>query len=324
MRKPITARRPLKKMATSAQSLLATSLSHAHSLHVLRFLYYAMPTHQGRYWILTIPHQHFTPWLPPGVQYIRGQLERGEGGYLHWQVLVSYPKKVSLARIKTDFSDQCHGELSRSSAANEYVWKEDTRIANTQFEMGSLAFKRNSPDDWNAIWDAAKRGCLEGIVLTSSILHYLDIPADVRVRNYRTLKQIEKDHLRPIAIERQVFVFWGAPGTGKSRRAWDEAGLESYPKDPCTKFWDGYQSEENVVIDEFRGEINISHILRWFDRYPVNVECKFGATTLRAKKIWITSNVDPREWYPSVNEDTKQALLRRLTITHFPGELQPQ
>jgi len=141
------------------------------------------------------------------------------------------------------------------------------------------------------------------------------------LQHYRTIKQIEKDHLRPIATEREVYVFWGAPGTGKSRRAWEEASLTAYPKDPCTKFWDGYQQHENVVIDEFRGEINISHILRWFDRYPVIVECKFGAVTFVAKRIWITSNMDPREWYPTLNEDTKNALLRRLTITHFPGNL---
>jgi len=114
-----------------------------------------------------------------------------------------------------------------------------------------------------------------------------------------------------------VVVYWGRSGTGKSRKAWEEAGFDAYPKDPNTKFWDGYQSQENVVIDEFRGKIDISHMLRWLDRYPVIVECKFGATTLRATKIWITSNVDPRLWYPGLNQDSLEALLRRLTITHF-------
>lgn len=261
---------------------------------------------QGRYYLLTIPHHEFTPYLPNSVAYIKGQLERGGNtGFLHWQVLVAFQKKIRPAGVKTIFGDSCHVELSRSDAANEYVWKEETRVEGTQFELGRLAFKRNSPKDWDALWEAAKRGRLE------------DIPADIRLQHYRTIKQIEKDHLQPIAVEREVFVFWGAPGTGKSRRAWEEAGLDAYPKDPCTKYWDGYQNQEHVVIDEFRGEINISHILRWFDRYPVNVECKFGATTLRAKRVWITSNLDPREWYPTLNQDTQGALLRRLNITHF-------
>jgi len=144
-----------------------------------------------------------------------------------------------------------------------------------------------------------------------------EIPSDIRLVHYRTIKQVEKDHLIPAHMERTVKVFWGEAGTGKSRRAWEEAGVTVYPKDPCTKYWDGYKGEANVIIDEFRGEINISHILRWFDRYPVIVECKFGAVTLNATTIWITSNVDPRDWYPTANQATKNALLRRLEITHF-------
>ena len=58
----------------------------------------------------------------------------------------------------------------------------------------------------------------------------------------------------------------------------------SIPKDPRTKFWDGYRNQENVVIDEFRGAIDIAHILRWFDRYPVIVEVKGSSVVLSAKK----------------------------------------
>lgn len=113
-------------------------------------------------------------------------------------------------------------------------------------------------------------------------------------------------------------MFWGATGTGKSRRAWDEAGLSAYPKDPRTKFWDGYRGQENVVIDEFRGAIDISHMLRWLDRYPVIVEVKGSATVLSAKKIWITSNISPDDWYPDLDAETKAALRRRFQqVIHF-------
>jgi len=121
-------------------------------------------------------------------------------------------------------------------------------------------------------------------------------------------------------MERRVDVFWGRTGTGKSRRAWNEAGFGAYPKDPRTKFWDGYREQEHVVIDEFRGDIDISHVLRWFDRYPVIVEVKGGSVSFVAKRIWITSNVDPRDWFPNVCQETKNALIRRLNITHFNGD----
>lgn len=259
-----------------------------------------------RYWLLTIPRSDWSPILPERCAFIKGQCESGSTtGYEHWQVLVITKSPVRLSGIKSIFGSTCHAEPSRSEAAEQYVWKEETRIEGTQFEFGKKPFKRNSVRDWEQIWTLAKTGKTE------------EIDPAIRVQHYRTLRQIEKDYLKPVAQEKKVYVFWGKTGTGKSRRAWEEATVDAYPKDPNTKFWDGYQGQSHVVIDEFRGAINISHMLRWLDRYPVTVECKFGAVCFKATKIWITSNKDPREWYPELDEETKNALIRRLEITYF-------
>nr|WAE42692.1 MAG: replication associated protein [Cressdnaviricota sp.] len=263
-------------------------------------------TSQGRYWLLTIPHNEFTPFVPLDVDYILGQLERGaETDYLHWQILVIFGKKRTLQQVKATFGQSCHAELSRSEAANKYVQKTETRVDGTQFELGQRPFNRSSSEDWNRVWDAAKEG------------RVLDIPADIRIRSYSTIRKIEKDYAVATAIEKQVFVYWGPTGTGKSRRAWDEAGLDAYPKDPNTKFWDSYQGQQHVVIDEFRGIISISSMLRWLDRYPVLVENKGGGCVLKARKIWITSNLDPVYWYKDIDDATNNALLRRLIINEM-------
>lgn len=143
------------------------------------------------------------------------------------------------------------------------------------------------------------------------------IPPSIRISSYRALRCIASDYAVCPPMVREVFVFWGATGTGKSRRAWEEAGMDAYSKDPRSKFWDGYSSESNVVVDEFRGGIDVSHILRWCDRYPVRVEIKGSSKPLLATKIWFTSNVDPRQWYSELDAETLSALLRRFNITHF-------
>lgn len=89
--------------------------------------------------------------------------------------------------------------------------------------------------------------------------------------------------------------------------------MEAYAKDPRSKWWCGYQGQEHVIIDEFRGGIDISHMLRWLDRYPVCVETKGGSVPLCATKFWITSNLEPKEWYKEIDEATLLALERRLT-----------
>jgi len=265
-----------------------------------------MPAPQARYWLLTIPHAAYTPWLPPGVAYCRGQLELGAGGFLHWQLLVILQKKATLRAVKELYGTTAHAEPSRSDAADDYVWKEDTRVAGTQFELGKRAFKRNSETDWEAVRRSAIEGKLESV------------PADVFVRNYHSLKRIQKDYSeakpRPGTI---CHVFWGATGTGKSHRAWEEAGLNCYVKNPSTKWWDAYKGEENVLIDEFTGQIGITYLLRWLDKYSCRVEEKGGDLPLCATKFWICSNIDPRDWYPEASNEQKAALLRRLTITHF-------
>jgi len=126
-----------------------------------------------------------------------------------------------------------------------------------------------------------------------------------------------QDNLQPTPIERTIHVFWGPTATGKSRRAWTEAGLDAYPKNSRSKFWDGYQGQKHVVIDEFRGAIDIAYLLTWFDRYPVIVEVKGSSTCLVAETIWVTSNLPPEAWYPDVDLETRNALIRRLKIVEF-------
>lgn len=268
-----------------------------------------MPAKQGYYWILTIPESH---WSVPesldatgNIDWIKGQLEHSESNFRHWQLVVHFKRKVALRTCKAAFCPEAHCEITRSSAANEYVWKEETRVDGTQFEIGKLPIKRNCAKDWQAVWDLATEGKL------------LEIPADIRVLHYRTLRAISADYSLPLGMERTVHVFWGETGTGKSRRAWEEAGPLAYPKDPSSKFWCGYSGQTSVVIDEFRGRIGIDHLLRWLDRYPVNVEIKGSSVPLCASNIWITSNLSPERWYPELDQLTLDALLRRLKITRF-------
>jgi len=266
-----------------------------------------MSRRQGVYWLLTIPEDDYTPSaeLHSNVCYIKGQLEEGGNtSYRHWQVLVVLRRKGSLTTIKDIFGSRCHAELTRSKAASDYVWKEDTRVGE-QFEYGTLPLKRNDPRDWDQIWEFAKAG------------HIDRIPADVRIQCYRTLRTIRADFAVPEPMVRSCVVYCGPTGTGKSRRAWAEAGLSAYPKDPRTKFWDGYRDQEHVVIDEFRGSIDIAHVLRWLDRYPCLVEIKGSMINLCAKKIWITTNLHPDFWYPDCDLATKDALMRRLEIVLF-------
>lgn len=261
-----------------------------------------MPAPQFKYFMLTIPKDKWVPILPEGIAYIKGQEESGDSGYLHWQIMVISKKKCTVTRLKGFFCPEAHVEPSRSQAAEEYVWKEESRVPGSQFELGEKPMNRNSKEDWALIKQQAKEGRLD------------DIPADIYIRHYSALRKISVEYQKPIIRgPQEVLVIYGPTGVGKSRMAFAEAGDNFYIKSPLTKWFDGYHGQEVIIIDEFRGIVDISHVLKWLDRYPCSVEVKGSQVFLNTKKWIITSNLSPDQWYPLLDQETKFALRRRFS-----------
>nr|QJI53649.1 MAG: replication-associated protein [Cressdnaviricota sp.] len=72
----------------------------------------------------------------------------------------------------------------------------------------------------------------------------------------------------------------------------------------------------NVILDEFDGQIQIVHLLRWLDKYPCLIETKGSGSALKATHFWITSNKPIRDWYAGANVSGVQlaALERRVEV----------
>lgn len=124
-----------------------------------------MVSKPARIWIGTIPYTNeydLSSRLDGSsdVSYSRGQREIGDSGYEHWQLIVYFKKPYRLSAVKKIFGKNTHWEPTRSSAADEYVWKDETSVSGTRFEIGSKPFRRNSSKDWDLIKDAAKCGRL--------------------------------------------------------------------------------------------------------------------------------------------------------------------
>lgn len=263
---------------------------------------------QGKYWILTIPVHDFMPYLPEGVEWIKGQMEVGETtDFKHWQLIAGFRKKVRKATVRRTFGPY-HCELTRSQAAEDYVWKDHTHVEGTKFELGTKTIRRNNAHDWALVRKAAERG------------QYDIIPDDIFVRYYGNLRNICKDNLRPPQRRVTAKIYWGPSRTGKSFRARSESEVDCYNKCPTTKYWDGYTGQRYIIIDEFRGSINISHLLRWLDPYPCSVEIKGSSVPLCGEHFIFTSNVNPILWYKDEDEETKQAFLKRFELIEYMDE----
>lgn len=119
-------------------------------------------------------------------------------------------------------------------------------------------------------------------------------------------------YLEPSRNEKPfVHWIWGASGTGKSKLASEYE--DQYWKDD-TKWWDGYDGQETVIIDDFRAHVmRFTYLLRLLDRYPMRVEVKGGYRQMKSKNIIITSIVHPSQVYQMTQEEEPlEQLIRRI------------
>jgi hypothetical protein len=153
---------------------------------------------------------------------------------------------------------------------------------------------------WEAALSSAKQGKFD------------DIPADIRFRYYNTCKSIAKDYMVAPADNPVIENYWfhGPTGTGKSTRARTEFPNAYYKM--CNKWWDGYQGEENVIIEDIGKPSPLAHHLKiWGDHGHFIAETKGGAMKIRPKRIIVTSNWSIEEMFD--DEKDISPLLRRYT-----------
>ena len=113
-----------------------------------------------------------------------------------------------------------------------------------------------------------------------------------------------------------VKVYWGGAGVGKSRRCRDEEkDADIYTKNDGTMWWDGYDAHEVVIIDDFRPSWwKLTEMLSLLDRYEKKVQFKGGYRQFKPRRIYVTSNAHPKEWYAGCEWNAVEQLLRRIDV----------
>lgn len=231
--------------------------------------------------------------------YCVGQLEKGkETENPHIQFFLNFKGKARISQI-TKVSKKVHCEkVLVNNGADKYCMKEDTRV-DGPIEFGVKPVEVNKKVDWENVWKKAKEEKLE------------EIPASIRVIHYNKLKSIAKDHMEFKDCDhlRGIWI-WGAAGAGKSRWA-REQSKSMYPK-LCNKWWDGYQGEEVVVMDDLMPEHKClcQQLKIWADRYDCILETKGGAVHAQYQWFIVTSQYTIEDIFE--DDRDREAICRRF------------
>lgn len=251
----------------------------------------------------------------PHIRYGIWQLELGAQGTPHFQGYLELDSPQRITALTRHNLSGAHLEVRRGSRdqARDYSRKEETRTSGP-WEFGNWsAGGAGSRTDLADCCAAIKRGA-------SLVEIAEDFPTQL-VKYHRGL-QVFADIVSPVPArdpnERTyVTLYLGPPGCGKSwsaSRDSSEGGVEPYYKS-TGKWWDGYQSQSHVILDDFSGaSLSYSDFKLVVDRFPHRVEIKGGTRQLRSRWFFITSCSMPDKWWnpETVREFKFNEISRRI------------
>lgn len=233
-----------------------------------------------------------------GVRYFVWQLESAPTtGQLHYQAYMETDRPIHFSTIQRfPGLEGAHVErrMGTREQARDYCRKKETQV-DGPWEYGIWMEKgQGNRSDISKMVDLIKEGKSDQDILDQCPASY--------VKYYRAVNHIRTLTVKPRDFKTFVYFIYGPSGTGKSRLARDLLP-EAYWKQPHSIWWDGYQSSD-VIIDDFKGWLPYSDLLRLLDRYPLQVQTKGGQSQMVAKHMAISSTLIPQKWYkPEVHFD---------------------
>ena len=233
--------------------------------------------------------------------YICGK-EVGKNGTPHLHGLIQFNSRKRLCQVKAILGPRPNLQARAGTVdeAIKYVSKDgDT------FQHGEIT-KSGHRSDLQEAAQAIESGATPRDINKSN-------PA-LFIRHHKGLKRLHEEVInekqrtwKPLSL-----CFVGETELGKTRLA--EQFKPAYIWNPSQEKWfDNYQGEDVLIMEEFRGQLPLGMLLKILDHGNPSAQTKGGMVKISSSTIILTSPTHPTSWYKQENVSDKiQQLIRRL------------
>ncbi len=247
------------------------------------------------------------------IKYLVFQLERGDlTGYRHYQGFIAYRNAINFKSIKSAFPT-IHLEVVKGNLSNaiNYAKKSNSRIEGP-FEFGKEPSQGERTDlyDINLMIDD---GCSLQEIRAKHPTQFLLYQNNIK----NTINEVKR---AKFLTNRKLIAFYlyGKTGVGKTRFVTESFDTSSvYRVTDYSNPFDEYNFEPILVLDEYRGEFNITFMLNLLDIYPMQLRARYNNKTACFSWVFILSNLPLDTIYSNLiktEPESFKAILRRLKV----------
>lgn len=233
--------------------------------------------------------------------------EVGESGTPHLQGVITFKKANRLSALKK-LHNRIHWEPCKErNAAINYCMKEmdyEIQDNNNQGERTDLAHCKQMIDNGKDMYDIAQE-------------HFGDFVRYYKsFDRYRILKR-KREMMDAPHQEKEVIWMYGPSGVGKSYKWHNELKGTSFYKCAVNNSgklsFEDYDSEETLLIDEYRGQFPLWQLLEITGPYVIKLPGRNVSPVSSFNKVIILSCKNPLEVYENVKDENLFQLIRRCT-----------
>lgn len=218
-------------------------------------------------------------------------------GRLHFQFIIGTKNRCRFNTAKAIIKDkEAHIEHARDIQKSvEYCSKQETRV-DGPFYYGATP--------------KAKQTVVEGL-RTNTVQEYLTENPQLW-RAVRNLREVRGILSKPRQICTEGILLTGETGKGKSKIAGLISNYLGTYFHSGEQWWDGYDAEPLVVVDEYRGTWTAGYILQLLNHLPFRVQYKGGSTQFTSHTVIFTSNLRLADIIKQHDIPTQNAIRRRI------------
>ena len=242
--------------------------------------------------------------LPDTIRYIAWGKEiaptTGKDHHQGWIQMVNPKDLGPMRKMFAAYGCSVHLEQCKGSELqnDEYCSKDKnvTKLGKfkTQGQRSDLESIKKKIDEGGTMYEIAQDYFGDYVRYNSGFVKYKQLVEKENSRNFRHVT---------------VEIHKGATGTGKTRACYCPGSFMVHGD--SLKWWDGYEGEKTLVIDEYSNQISLTELLGILDGYQKRLPIKGGFTYAMWTKVQITTNLD--DLHEKAKWEHKMALERRIT-----------